>query len=109
MSIKIKTISTVQLPPPKCRKNLFHVVLTRRGESLRFAVFFCAKHGFTVRICRSSSAKSHAAPALFACKRAHNASVCYQLFAGAGFGAWRLFLFVLFILIELIKSFTRER
>lgn len=28
MSIKIKTISTVQLPPPKCRKNLFHVVLT---------------------------------------------------------------------------------
>lgn len=31
MSIKIKTISTVQLPPPKCRKNLFHVVLTSRG------------------------------------------------------------------------------
>ena len=32
MSIKIKTISTVQLPPPKCRKNLFHVVLTRRRK-----------------------------------------------------------------------------
>ena len=39
MSIKIKTISTVQLPPPKCRKNLFHVVLTRRSK-VRFAPFF---------------------------------------------------------------------
>ena len=28
------------------------------------------------------SAKSHAASLLFACKRAHNASACYQLFAG---------------------------
>lgn len=29
------------------------------------------------------SAKSQAALSLFACKRAHNASACYQLFAGA--------------------------
>jgi hypothetical protein len=27
--------------------------------------------------------KSHAASSLFACKRAHDASICYQLFAGA--------------------------
>ena len=33
--------------------------------------------------CSSFSAKSHAVPTLFACKRAHNASACYQLFAGA--------------------------
>ena len=33
MSIKIKTISTVQLPPPKCRKNLFHVVLTKKHRN----------------------------------------------------------------------------
>ncbi len=46
MSIKIKTISTVQLPPPKCRKNLFHVVLTNKnrnfdtmGIKLRFFLF----------------------------------------------------------------------
>ena len=31
-------------------------------------------------------AKSHAAPSLFACKRAHNASACYQLFADKGKG-----------------------
>ena len=31
-----------------------------------------------------SPAKSHAAPSLFACKRAHNASACYQLFAEKG-------------------------
>ena len=30
---------------------------------------------------QSFSAKSHAAPSLFACKRAHDASACYQLFA----------------------------
>ena len=29
-------------------------------------------------------AKSHAAPPLFACKRAHNALACYQLFAEKG-------------------------
>lgn len=28
ISIKIKTISMVQLPPPKSQKNLFHVTLT---------------------------------------------------------------------------------
>ena len=33
--------------------------------------------------CSSFSAKSHAAPSLFACKRTHDASACYQLFAGA--------------------------
>ena len=54
MSIKIKTISTVQLPPPKCRKNLFHVVLTRCVDkidaslktpvTMRFLGFFCAKN-----------------------------------------------------------------
>ena len=32
-------------------------------------------------------AKSHAAPPLFACKRAHNALACYQLFAEKGKGA----------------------
>ena len=32
-------------------------------------------------------AKSHAAPPLFACKRAHNAPACYQLFAVKGKGA----------------------
>lgn len=48
MSIKIKTISTVQLPPPKCRKNLFHVVLTAAGcrtkqhTSQSEVCFFCA-------------------------------------------------------------------
>ena len=31
-------------------------------------------------------AKSHAAPPLFACKRAHNALACYQLFAGWCYG-----------------------
>ena len=31
-------------------------------------------------------AKSHAAPPLFACKRAHNALACYQLFAEKGKG-----------------------
>ena len=31
-------------------------------------------------------AKSHAAPPLFACKRAHNAPACYQLFADKGKG-----------------------
>lgn len=41
MSIKIKTISTVQLPPPKCRKNLFHVVLTKEVTFCGF--FFYAK------------------------------------------------------------------
>lgn len=48
MSIKIKTISTVQLPPPKCRKNLFHVVLTQQinpnlvpvGDGFGFVVFY---------------------------------------------------------------------
>ena len=49
MSIKIKTISTVQLPPPKCRKNLFHVVLTNKNRNfdtmrIRVAVLsFCQK------------------------------------------------------------------
>ena len=33
-----------------------------------------------------SPAKSHAAPSLFACKRAHNAAACYQLFADKGKG-----------------------
>ena len=36
--------------------------------------------------CSSFFAKSHSAPALFACKRAHNASACYQLFAGWRYG-----------------------
>ena len=41
MSIKIKTISTVQLPPPKCRKNLFHVVLTSKNPvTMRVSGFF---------------------------------------------------------------------
>ena len=31
ISIKIKTISMVQLPPPKSQKNLFHVTLTSKG------------------------------------------------------------------------------
>ena len=49
MSIKIKTISTVQLPPPKCRKNLFHVVLTNKNRNfdtvgIKVAVLsFCLK------------------------------------------------------------------
>ena len=46
MSIKIKTISTVQLPPPKCRKNLFHVVLTSKNPvTMRVSGFFlfCAR------------------------------------------------------------------
>ena len=38
------------------------------------------------------SAKCHAAPRLFACKRAHNASVCYQLFAGCACGAGGTFM-----------------
>ena len=33
-------------------------------------------------------AKSHAAPPLFACKRAHNALACYQLFVEKGKGAF---------------------
>ena len=33
--------------------------------------------------CSSFSAKSPAAPALLACKRARNAPACYQLFAGS--------------------------
>ena len=47
MSIKIKTISTVQLPPPKCRKNLFHVVLTSRGDEIDVTpIFFSIHEGF---------------------------------------------------------------
>ena len=33
-------------------------------------------------------AKSHAAPPLFACKRAHNTPACYQLFAEKGKGTF---------------------
>ena len=36
-------------------------------------------------------AKSHAAHSLFACKRAHGASACHQLFAGCVDGTWHLF------------------
>lgn len=32
MSIKIKTISMVRIPPPKCRKYLFYVALTKRDK-----------------------------------------------------------------------------
>lgn len=34
------------------------------------------------------SAKGHAARRLFACKRAHDGSACYQPFAGCACGAW---------------------
>ena len=43
MSIKIKTISMVRIPPPKCRKYLFHVALTNKNQtngSVRL-VFVC--------------------------------------------------------------------
>ena len=33
MSIKIKTISMVRIPPPKCRKYLFHVALTKKHRN----------------------------------------------------------------------------
>ena len=42
MSIKIKTISMVRIPPPKCRKYLFHVTFTRRSK-VSFASAFCIK------------------------------------------------------------------
>lgn len=35
MSIKIKTISMVRIPPPKCRKYLFHVALTKALNIIR--------------------------------------------------------------------------
>lgn len=34
MADKRKTVSIVQLPPPKCRKNLFHVPLTQIPKCL---------------------------------------------------------------------------
>ena len=40
MSIKIKTISMVQLPPPKSQKNLFHVTLTNRKKGRILRPFF---------------------------------------------------------------------
>lgn len=42
ISIKIKTISMVQLPPPKSQKNLFHVTLTKRDKLVlnRFVSLF---------------------------------------------------------------------
>lgn len=45
MSIKIKTISMVRIPPPKCRKYLFHVALThlRCANCAPQFFFFTAK------------------------------------------------------------------
>ncbi len=82
MSIKIKTISTVQLPPPKCRKNLFHVVLTRRSK-VRFAPTY-----FLSATENKSSARSLAPPFrkksrsahLCGCKRPHDGSLSLPTF-----------------------------
>lgn len=82
MSIKIKTISTVQLPPPKCRKNLFHVVLTRRSK-VRFAPAY-----FLSAIENKPSARSLAPPFrkksclthLFGLKRPHDGSLLLPIF-----------------------------
>lgn len=87
MSIKIKTISTVQLPPPKCRKNLFHVVLTRRRKLHIACGDFFTKATSALIPLRLLFRKGHAAPLLLACKCAHNASACYQFFAGTPYGA----------------------
>ena|GEM_PF-2458241 len=62
----------VRVPPPA----------PRRGESLWLAAIYFCKSRLRLTDCRSFSAKSHAAPLLLACKRAHDAPACYQLFAG---------------------------
>ena len=57
----------------------------------RLRRLFCKKSPARSRRCVSSSAKGHAAPALFACKRAHNAHACLPTFCRCACGIWYLF------------------
>ncbi len=61
-----------------------------RGRKVRFAPASFFAFGTKAAGCVAPllllPAKSHAAPPLFACKRAHNAPACYQLFADKGKG-----------------------
>ena len=71
---------------PALAQHLFRRPNPRRGESLWLTAIFILKIAATPFGLPLLPAKSHAAPPLFACKRAHNALACYQLFAEKGKG-----------------------